>query len=129
MCWLESGDMNMARVLAGFIAAAVVVSAGSLTGQDSAELFSRLDANKDGYVTSEEVQQPQQTLFERLLRNADKDGDKKLSKEEFVAGLKGDESPRPPLAGGAGVGPRGGNPGARLNPANAPDRAMLEALF
>jgi Ca2+-binding EF-hand superfamily protein len=90
--------------------AAVIFAAGPLAAQDAGDLFSKLDANKDGYVTPDEVPEPQRALYERLLRNADKDGDKKLSKEEFQAGLKPDETPKPPLAGGPGGpgGPRGG---------------------
>ena len=95
--------------VAGIIAAAVF-SASPLAAQDAADLFSKLDANKDGYVTPDEVQEPQKALYERMLRNADKDGDKKLSKEEFQAGLKPDETPRQPLpGGGAGIPmPKGG---------------------
>jgi Ca2+-binding EF-hand superfamily protein len=90
---------------------AAAVSASPLLAQDD-DLFSKLDANKDGYVSAEEVQEPQQALFERLLRNADKDGDKKLSRDEFQAGLKPEAGPRPPLAGGpGGRGGREGGPG------------------
>jgi Ca2+-binding EF-hand superfamily protein len=84
----------------GLVAAAALCAIGSLPAQDEADLFSKLDANKDGFVTADEVQESQKALFERLLRNADKDGDKKLSKEEFQAGLKPDESPKQPLTGG-----------------------------
>src|SRR3954463_10757604 len=94
--------------LAGIVAAAVF-SVGPLAAQDAADLFSKLDVNKDGYVTPDEVQESQKALYERLLRTADKDGDKKLSKDEFQAGLKPDDTPRQALAGG---GP-GGPPGAK----------------
>src|SRR3954471_9719856 len=90
-------------------ALAIVFSAGSLWAQDAADLFGKLDVNKDGYITPDEVQESQKALYERLLRTADKDGDKKLSKDEFQAGLKPDDTPRQPLAGG---GP-GGPPGAK----------------
>src|SRR5262245_24843060 len=101
------GVPNMRIRLAGIVAAALF-SVGSLAAQDAADLFSKLDVNKDGFVTPDEVQESQRALYERLLRNADKDGDKKLSKEEFLAGLKPDETPKPPLAGGpAFPGPRG----------------------
>ncbi|MBW8883716.1 MAG: EF-hand domain-containing protein [Planctomycetia bacterium] len=93
--------------LAGIVAAAVF-SVGPLAAQDAADLFSKLDVNKDGYVTPDEVQESQKALYERMLRNADKDGDKKLSREEFVAGLQPDETPKTPLAGGQAFGPPGG---------------------
>ena len=50
------------------------------------ELFDRLDKNADGVVTADEVNDDAKTLFERLLRASDADGDGKLSKEEFAAG-------------------------------------------
>jgi len=49
-----------------------------------------------------------------MLRNADKDGDKRLSKEEFQAGLKPDDAPKQPLAGGQPF--PGGPPGAKGDP-------------
>ena len=53
-----------------------------------AELFDKLDANKDGVVTSDEVPDDKQAIFERLIRVGDANGDKKLSKEELIAGIK-----------------------------------------
>jgi Ca2+-binding EF-hand superfamily protein len=93
--------------LAGIVAA-VVFTAGPLAAQDAADLFNKLDANKDGYITPDEVQEAQKALYERMLRNADKNGDKKLSKEEFLAGLKPDEGPKTPLPGGQAFGAPGG---------------------
>jgi len=92
------------------IIVAAAFAAIPLAAQDAADLFSKLDANKDGYVTPDEVQESQKALYERMLRNADKDGDRKLSKDEFLAGLKPDETPRQPLqGGGAGIPmPKGG---------------------
>jgi len=77
---------------------------------DPAELFAKLDANKDGFVTGDEVPEGQKSLFDRLVRNADSNGDKQLSKAEFAAGLKPDDAPRQPLAGGGFPGRRGGAP-------------------
>lgn len=97
----------MRKNLAHYLAA-TMLSAGPLAAQDAADLFSKLDANKDGFVTPDEVQESQKALYERMLRTSDKDGDKKLSKDEFLAGLRPDEGPRPPLAGGPqGPGLRG----------------------
>jgi Ca2+-binding EF-hand superfamily protein len=103
----------MPKPLAGPFTVTLLLAA-SLAAQDEGDLFSKLDKNKDGFVTADEVQESQKALFERLVRNADKDGDKKLSKEEFQAGLKPDEAPKQPLAGGQ---PPGGRPGAgQFNP-------------
>jgi Ca2+-binding EF-hand superfamily protein len=63
--------------------------------QDISALFQQLDANSDGQIAESEVGDEQQRLFERLLRKADKDGDGKLSRAEFTAGLK-EERPQPP---------------------------------
>jgi len=97
----------MRKNFAEYLAAATLAAA-PLAAQEPTDIFGKLDANKDGYVTPDEVQDGQKALYERLLRTSDKDGDKKLSKDEFQAGLKPDEGPRPPLAGGQGPGPRGG---------------------
>lgn len=55
---------------------------------DGAALFGRLDGNKDGQLTAAEAGQEHRRLFDRLMRNADKDANGQLSQEEFVAGLK-----------------------------------------
>jgi Ca2+-binding EF-hand superfamily protein len=57
-------------------------------GPDAEALFTQLDANSDGFVTSDEVAAEKRGLLKRLLRNADADEDNKLSRDEFVAGLK-----------------------------------------
>jgi Ca2+-binding EF-hand superfamily protein len=63
--------------------------------QDIPALFQQLDANSDGQIAESEVGDEQRRLFKRLLRKADKDGDGKLSRAEFTAGLK-EERPQPP---------------------------------
>ncbi len=65
---------------------------------DVNELFQQLDANSDGQVADDEVSDEHSRLFKRLLRKADKDGDGKLSRAEFVAGLQ-EERPQPPADG------------------------------
>ncbi len=52
------------------------------------ELFTKLDANKDGKVTADEVTGDQKRLFDRIVSLGDKNSDGVLDKEEFAAGLK-----------------------------------------
>jgi Ca2+-binding EF-hand superfamily protein len=81
-------------------------------GGDGAALFGRLDADKDGQVTASEAGQEHRRLFDRLMRNADKDANGQLNQEEFVAGLKdkgpgrerGDRPDGPSDAGRRGAG-------------------------
>jgi len=92
------------------------VSAEPADEANPAELFGRLDANKDGQLSADELPAERKRLFERLLRTSDKNNDGKLSAEEFSAGLKrvgGDapaasEEPRRPRR------PEGGPPPERL---------------
>lgn len=70
----------------------------SLFAEDP-DLFSQLDANKDGFISDSEVEGSKKTLFERLVRVADENGDKKLSKEEFAKGTQKSTEDKPPLAG------------------------------
>jgi Ca2+-binding EF-hand superfamily protein len=71
-------------------------AASALVGAAFAQeesLFERLDKNKDGFVTSDEVEGERKPLFERLLRNADKNKDGKLDREEFSVAIKSPERP------------------------------------
>jgi Ca2+-binding EF-hand superfamily protein len=77
----------MRKYFLGFAATIAAVGISPAFGQE-AELFDKLDANKDGVVTSDEVPDDKQAIFERLIRVGDANGDKKLSKDELVAGLK-----------------------------------------
>lgn len=62
-------------------------------GDNPAELFDKLDANKDGQITSEEVPEEHRAHLDRLLRKSDKDENKSLSKEEWEAAHKPDAEP------------------------------------
>lgn len=93
----------MSRALAGSLALASLWGFGQAASaqqqegrnRDQGALFERLDTNKDGVITSDEVGEDRKSFFERLLRTGDKDKDGKLSKEEFAAANQ-DERPRQP---------------------------------
>jgi len=104
----------MKRAILGTIAAAAL-AATPLWAQDK-DLFGKLDKNSDGVVTADEVEGDAKGLFERSLRRGDKDGDKKLTKEEFAASLKEPDAPRQPLNPGGGPGRPGGG---QFNPREA----------
>jgi Ca2+-binding EF-hand superfamily protein len=70
-------------------ATAAMGLAATTWAQDGRELFEKLDKNKDGYVSGDEVEGEGKALFERLAREGDKDGDKRLSREEIAAALQG----------------------------------------
>jgi Ca2+-binding EF-hand superfamily protein len=66
--------------------ARIAVSAADPPSAADAALFDRLDADHNGQVTAGEVSAEHQRLL-RLLRQGDSDGDKALSRDEFIAGL------------------------------------------
>jgi Ca2+-binding EF-hand superfamily protein len=83
---VKSGTFFVAVLLAGLSSAvAVVANSPSSAGND--ELFSRLDANHNGVIATDEVTSENRPLFDRLLRKGDKNDDKALSRDEFVAAL------------------------------------------
>ncbi|MDB5346572.1 MAG: putative signal transduction protein with EFhand domain [Schlesneria sp.] len=92
----------MQRTHWGTVAVAVAILSGSVMtalGQDAdaGSLFKRLDKNRDGQVASDEVPEEQQRLFQRLVRLGDKNGDGKLTAEEFEMASQPEESPNVPL--------------------------------
>jgi len=68
-----------------FSAAAAFAANGPSAG--SAELFARLDANRDGSLAAEEITAENRPLFERLVRKGDANHDGSLSKDEFLNAL------------------------------------------
>jgi Ca2+-binding EF-hand superfamily protein len=92
-----AGEKSMSRWIRLFFAPTVLacaphfVLADDAAAIDSAKLFSQLDANSDDAVAVDEVPADKQPLLRRLMRTADKNGDGRLSRDEFVAGLKGSE--------------------------------------
>ena len=77
--------------------------AGGPIGIDRAALFDRMDRNRDGKLTADEM--PQGERGARMLRAADRNGDNVVTKEEFLA--------VPPPRGGEGGRP-GMGPGGPL---------------
>jgi Ca2+-binding EF-hand superfamily protein len=57
-------------------------------GPNPERMFKRFDANGDGKLTLDEVPEPRQAMFQRLLRRAGKGGDGSLSEQEFVQGVQ-----------------------------------------
>ena len=86
----------------GLLSMCCAASAFAQEGEKPADLFGKLDANKDGQLTLEEVPEDARPHFERLIRKGDKDENKSLSQDEFVAAHTPDAPPQP-----------GGNPGER----------------
>ena len=84
----------MKRLCAGWCAALVVGGATCVWGQEGP--FEKLDANKDGVITADEVEgEEQKSFFNRALRLHDKDGDKELTKAEFAAATQRPAGDRP----------------------------------
>jgi len=65
--------------------------------QQHEALFDQLDVNEDGSITMDEVPEEQHRLLKRLLKKGDADSDGRLSREEFLAGLKEKRAKRPLL--------------------------------
>ncbi|HEX4132343.1 MAG TPA: hypothetical protein VHZ24_20090 [Pirellulales bacterium] len=92
------------------VATSLAAAEGDAAKGDRDALFGRLDTDGDGVISKDEVPDAQQRMFERLLRNGDKNDDGKLSKEEFMAAGAGERpaGDRPGAASG-----RGGDTGRR----------------
>src|ERR1700760_2939853 len=82
-------------VLLGILGMAGISVAADTPSAGDADLFARLDTNHDGVIKADEVTPENRPLFERLLRRADTNNDKSLSRDEFVASLKPSRPERP----------------------------------
>jgi Ca2+-binding EF-hand superfamily protein len=89
-------------------------------GRPPERMFRRLDSNRDGKVTLDEVPEERREMFKRLLKRAKKEASDGLSRDEFIAALGGGAPPeRPNKPGRPAAGP----------PAGVLARGGLFALF
>ncbi|MCA9032851.1 MAG: hypothetical protein KDA66_18685, partial [Planctomycetaceae bacterium] len=76
-----------------------------------ADLFSKLDTNKDGKLEASEIPEGQARFFERMVRVGDKNEDGVLTADEFQAAST--DQTAPTAQPGPGRGPAGRGPGGR----------------
>lgn len=76
-------------------------------GDDPKALFTALNKNGDDVLELDEVDESKQRFLERLIRLGDKNGDKKLTLDEFIAAQQPEPAPQAvlPMGFGAGGGP------------------------
>jgi Ca2+-binding EF-hand superfamily protein len=96
--------INSRRSLVFLAACLAALATDGFAAPADSDLFARIDKSGDGFITSREIDNSKQRLFERLVRTGDKNGDGRLDRAEFAQGL----SPAPPPARqAAGSPPRG----------------------
>jgi Ca2+-binding EF-hand superfamily protein len=61
------------------------------------EMFEKADANHDGKISADEVPSEHRERFEAMMKRADKDGDKALSKEEIRGAMPFSPHFKPPM--------------------------------
>lgn len=95
-----------------------ILSATSVFSQDenTADLFSQLDTNKDGTLEASEIPADKKRYFDRLVRTGDKNDDGQLSKSEFQAATSETADSPPAPATNLPNRPQGGRPSAFLDP-------------
>jgi Ca2+-binding EF-hand superfamily protein len=69
------------------VAATVATALAESPSAGDAALFERLDADRNGRISAGEISSDQVRLFTRLIRRADVNNDKALSRDEFLAAL------------------------------------------
>jgi Ca2+-binding EF-hand superfamily protein len=85
----------MNRLVAKLALATPLLMAQFGSAGEHAELFNRLDANRDGRLVAAEVPREQLSLFKRLVRTADKNRDGLLTRQEFETGLTPTQPEKP----------------------------------
>ncbi len=98
----------MKRLALGMACASALSWCGPVRADEPAEepakLFESLDTNKDGAIGPDEVGEDRKRFFERLVRVGDRNEDKKLTRDEFIAAMteqeKPVETPRSRMGGG-----------------------------
>jgi Ca2+-binding EF-hand superfamily protein len=98
----------MKRMALGMMCASALACGGPVVADDQepAKLFESLDKNSDGTLGPDEVSEDRKRFYERLVRVGDKNEDKKLSREEFVAAMSAEEKPVDAPRTGPGRGDR-----------------------
>ncbi len=107
-------------ILAVSAAVALPQSVVAQNNFDSGDFFKLLDSNGDGVLTTDDMSNQRQELFNHLLQRGDKNKDDKLTREEFTASMRnrGGSQPqrrstnRPQFGGRNSGGPRGGSFGS-----------------
>lgn len=94
-------------------------------------MFQRLDRNHDGKITADEVPDGAPEFVKETLKQADKDGDKTITAEEFRGSMQrfhggppGAAAGLPGARPGGPVGPLGAGPGGAKLPPGAPPHAV-----
>jgi len=82
--------MRLQPILVGVIA--MLLAGAPVLAQDRSELFAQLDTNQDGYVSLDEVPAEHRAKFERLLKLAGKEQEKKLNKALFQGAVRAEKS-------------------------------------
>ena len=121
----------MWRVLAGFVAALAIAALPRVSLADEEQrpperpnpemLLKRLDSNQDGKVTADEIPEAAPEQLKAMLRGADNNDDKVITKEELAAAM---QRHRPGPPGRGALRRAGGGAAARgdLRPAGAAPR-------
>jgi hypothetical protein len=88
--------------------------------QPPRQVFTRWDANSDGQLVAAEVPAAERATFRQLLQVADRDGNGRLSEQEFLAGYR-------QIAGRRG-GPRAGQRGAAARGRRGRPQSVIDAV-